>query len=585
MSYAIYRHKKMAQMGSIAASAGHMMRTRPTPNADPARAGQNRILIGSDDPVADVRAILPDTDARGADGKLLRRKNSVLAIEVLLTASPEWWTDASKEQKRDWLESTTEWLVQEYGRENIAHLQLHQDEATPHLTGLIVPRDPDTGRLNARRWIGGSKLCSQQQSDYAETVKHLGLKRGVEGSEAKHERVKRHYAAVNQKPPKIEVDKPPRILLDPEGWAKDQTKKIQKQTRTLSAQASVANRDRKTAKAAKITANKAVNRAKKAEKTITAKKEQANQLRALPLPDVLDALGFALDPKDPTKWKTEGFSIGIKDGKWYDYKAQKGRGGAIDLVCHVMETDFNGALSWLADRFGGDEAAADLAAHRVSTAKAEIETAVKERPPFTPPEPVPANWSRVRQFLNVIRGIPTETIDQLHEQGDLYADKRQNAVFLARNARGEVTGAELKGTRGKGWSGMSPGSTKAAGGFQIGTAVAVAKAVYWVESAIDAISLYVLKRREKPESSICVVSAAGALPTPSEGLDHALHPQALRFCGYDADEAGDHAAKKLSDYGFMRERPIKGKDWNDQLRAPKDDDTGPGNDHGGPRLG
>lgn len=71
--------------------------------------------------------------------------------------------------------------MQEYGRENIAHLRLHADERTPHLTGYIVPLDPESGGLNARRWIGGPRRCAEQQTAYAAAVEPLGLRRGVEG--------------------------------------------------------------------------------------------------------------------------------------------------------------------------------------------------------------------------------------------------------------------------------------------------------------------------------------------------------------------------------------------------------------------
>ena len=60
-----------------------------------------------------------------------------------------------------------------YGRENIAHLRLHGDEQTPHLTGFIVPLDK-AGHLNARKWIGGAARCRQQQTDYAAAVAPLG---------------------------------------------------------------------------------------------------------------------------------------------------------------------------------------------------------------------------------------------------------------------------------------------------------------------------------------------------------------------------------------------------------------------------
>ena len=132
MPFAIYRHEKIKTAQALTASANHMTRAADTPNADPTRAALNRVLIGSADPAADAAALIPAPDAVDEGGKKRRRSNSVLAIEILLTASPEWWAEATPAAQQDWLDRSTEWLVREYGRENIAHLRLHGDEQTPH---------------------------------------------------------------------------------------------------------------------------------------------------------------------------------------------------------------------------------------------------------------------------------------------------------------------------------------------------------------------------------------------------------------------------------------------------------------------
>ena len=133
------------------------------------------------------------------------------------------------DQQQEWLDASTAWLVEEYGRENIAHLRLHGDERTPHLTGFIVPLDPENGHLNARRWVGGARRCAQQQTDYAASVEALGLSRGVEGSTAEHESVKRHYGQIAQPIAKLSIARPPRVLMDPEGWAAEQRQSLAKQ--------------------------------------------------------------------------------------------------------------------------------------------------------------------------------------------------------------------------------------------------------------------------------------------------------------------------------------------------------------------
>ena len=111
----------------------------------------------------------------------------------------------------------------------------------------------------------------------------------------------------------------------------------------------------------------------------------------MPLPDVLDALGFQQDKAEPDRWKADGFNItlaqGPKLGKWFDHIAQHGRGGAIDLVQHITGADFKGALSWLADRFGEGATAADLTA-RMRRSRAPGQRG-QDRASPSPPLPYP----------------------------------------------------------------------------------------------------------------------------------------------------------------------------------------------------
>lgn len=128
--FAIYRHSKHKTAGTVAASSRHMTREANTPNADPKRRSLNRIIIGGDDPAADVAALVPSLESVDEQGRKRRRRNSVIAIEVLLTTSPEWHDAATPEEREAWVRESTEWLAREYGRDNIAHLRLHADERT-----------------------------------------------------------------------------------------------------------------------------------------------------------------------------------------------------------------------------------------------------------------------------------------------------------------------------------------------------------------------------------------------------------------------------------------------------------------------
>jgi hypothetical protein len=189
--YAILRTQKLKATGAVWRSLKHAFREQPTPNADPERAANNAHLGASSarEAMEKVRARLPDK----------RRKDAVLAIEYLITASPEAMQAMDARGRDAYFNDALKWLRERHGGANVVYAGIHRDETTPHMYAYVVPLDEATGRLNARRWLGGSKALSEMQTDFAATVgaRH-GLERGIKGSRAKHERVSRHYGLVNQ---------------------------------------------------------------------------------------------------------------------------------------------------------------------------------------------------------------------------------------------------------------------------------------------------------------------------------------------------------------------------------------------------
>ena len=128
----------------------------------------------------------------------------------MITASPEWtgWND---ERQKEFFDKSVQWFENRHGKNNVVATSIHRDETTPHLIAYVVPLDNDTGRLNAKKFLGGKSTLSKMQSDFADTIKHLGLERGIEGSKAEHTKIKDYYAKVNEPVPKIgkiEIPKP-----------------------------------------------------------------------------------------------------------------------------------------------------------------------------------------------------------------------------------------------------------------------------------------------------------------------------------------------------------------------------------------
>lgn len=189
MAFAIMRCKKLKAAGSVAAAFSHCFRERETFNADEKRTPLNVHFAATS--VAEAKQKLADL----LPAK--RRKDAVLAVEYLMTASPDWWKNASSEQQDVFFKNSYAWLAQKYGADRIVVASVHRDETSPHLSAFVVPLTRD-GRLSAKEFIGDRAQMSIDQTTYAEAVKELGLERGVRGSRAKHQTVKAFYAALEK---------------------------------------------------------------------------------------------------------------------------------------------------------------------------------------------------------------------------------------------------------------------------------------------------------------------------------------------------------------------------------------------------
>lgn len=189
MSYAIMRCKKLATMGSVASSLQHCYRDRETPNADATRTPENEhhAAQSTSEAMGKLRELLPEK----------RRKDAVLAVEYVMTASPEWWKSASQAQQTEFFTRSKQWLADKYGADRIVTASIHRDEASPHLSAFVVPLTQD-GRLSAKEFIGGRDKMHRDQTTFAKAVQELGLERGIEGSRATHQRVKSHYGAIER---------------------------------------------------------------------------------------------------------------------------------------------------------------------------------------------------------------------------------------------------------------------------------------------------------------------------------------------------------------------------------------------------
>jgi Plasmid recombination enzyme len=205
MGFAILRTQKLKSPVAVQRSMKHALREQDTPNADPAKTPDNTHFGAQtvQEALALFNARLPEK----------RRKDAVLCIEYLVTASPVTVDGWSRAVQDAYFKNALEWLQARHGAENVVYAGIHRDETTPHLYAYVVPRDGD--RLNCRKWLGGSKALSEMQTEFAKTVgrRHF-LERGIERSNARHVPIREYYSRVNAPVPVLtSLDPPPEPKL------------------------------------------------------------------------------------------------------------------------------------------------------------------------------------------------------------------------------------------------------------------------------------------------------------------------------------------------------------------------------------
>lgn len=113
------------------------------------------------------------------------RSNSVLALDTIYTASPNFFQGKTNQQNDDFFKDCLQFHQEHFG--HIISAVIHYDETTPHLHVISVPLTKD-GRLSARDVIGNKAKMTKTQDQFFEQVgRGYGLERGIhmDGQEKK----------------------------------------------------------------------------------------------------------------------------------------------------------------------------------------------------------------------------------------------------------------------------------------------------------------------------------------------------------------------------------------------------------------
>lgn len=190
---------KVKTKGELVKKYEHNLRTAPVPNADPSLYFKNEELVKLHGKTYVEKFDEAIERLKKQNPKI--RKNAVLALEVVTTFSREdiehvdvekWKADQVK-----WLRETFNPNPEEFG-DNVVSVVFHGDEAgNVHCHSIVIPID-DKGHLNASYFTDGRIKMNALQDSYGDLMqKNHNLKRGLKGSVAKHEDIKRFYAAQN----------------------------------------------------------------------------------------------------------------------------------------------------------------------------------------------------------------------------------------------------------------------------------------------------------------------------------------------------------------------------------------------------
>jgi hypothetical protein len=230
VSFRVERQK----MSDLAAMDGHNRRTHKVEHADP--DGYFERILG--DPNRSIQELAQE---RLSALKIKPRKDAVVVMEFMVGASPEYfrddpgaWGTYRKDALEKWRDANLKWLTEKYG-DNLIAVDLHCDEATPHLHVSLMPIEKSLKKkrrtkeqiannepsetyesysLNAKKLFGKSTMY-ELQDEAAAAVKHLGIERGLKGSKTTHKTLKQYYSeaeltkAVKPTVEPLEVPVPP----------------------------------------------------------------------------------------------------------------------------------------------------------------------------------------------------------------------------------------------------------------------------------------------------------------------------------------------------------------------------------------
>ncbi len=314
-------------------------------------------------------------------------------------------------------------------------------------------------------------------------------------------------------------------------------------------------------------------------------RELTQQARRASLLSYFQKSGYTVERKGSEYYIKEvpGLCIKPETNQWYHHYTGVGSGNSIDCLTKVLGIDFKQAvLELTGQEITQGHSAGKPKSERTQTAiPPKQQTAATQKRKLTMPEPAENN-NRLKAYMCQTRQIPVEIVDKLINAGLLYQGmsethtvingqpktyRNANAVFVHRDAAGQIVGGELQGLNSnKRFKGIAAGTGDSAFMFTpVPARDGKIRRAYIFESAIDLMSFYKFCDKRKLEGAV-LVSMAGLKPS----IPKKLQEEGVQIIScVDGDDAGRRFEQEN---GFVRSPSVKAhledqgfKDWNELL--------------------
>lgn len=217
----VLRVEPVKSITSLSRAQSHWNRHHLEDHIDSSRSKFNKILVGTGSPSVDVLVSSEKFRMANRRGAIAADLICSAGKDYFLENFPGWENDSSI--LAPWIEANMKFLKNKYGA-GLSSAVLHLDEEAPHIHAMIVPLvetkiknrygERIETRINYTKLFGDSPKVllearksgssddtklGRLQTEYAQSMGHLNLERGIRKSNKKHIKPREYRERINSK--------------------------------------------------------------------------------------------------------------------------------------------------------------------------------------------------------------------------------------------------------------------------------------------------------------------------------------------------------------------------------------------------